>query len=161
MDADETVVRKCSKLSKPELHAEILKGWARGISRHGGQGAFADKLEISTTALGKHLTGSLPCFETLDKALDAEPTVLDDYLKRKGKRLVDEDAVCDVDDMGLLLARVLVMIQEAEHPNGPGGRTVVPQEFLAGESIMRDLNAASARWLEKCSEIRRPRAVPS
>lgn len=160
LDID-TVVGKAPPLSKLQLHAKLMCGWSRGISRH-GKGGFADKLEISGPALDKQLSGSMPTFEVIDRAIDHEPSVLDDYFREKGKRLVDADAVCDVDDMGLLLARVLVMINEAEHPDGPGGRKVVPQEYLAGEAMMRELNAASARWLEKCDQIRgdnRPRAV--
>lgn len=145
-------------LTKQQLHAKIMLGWARAIDRH-GRGGFCDKVEITSPGLNKQLEGSLPGLETIDKAIDAEPTVLDDWLDHKGKRLVDKDAVCDVDDMSLLIARVLVMIQEAEHPDGPGGRAVVPQEYLAGEKLMRDLHGASGRWLERCSAIRAQRAV--
>lgn len=155
---DDTVVRETTLLSKPQVHAKLMRGWARGIDRH-GKGTWADKIGVSAPALDKQLSGSMPGFDVIDAALDAEPTVLDDYIAAKGKRLVDKDAVCDVDDMGLLLARVLVMLNEAEHPDGPGGRAIVPQEYLNGEKLMRDLHGASSRWLEKCAEIRRPRGV--
>ncbi|MBB4611648.1 hypothetical protein [Sphingomonas yabuuchiae] len=153
-----TVVAKAEPISKPRLHAKIMRGWARAIDRM-GKGAFLDAIECSTQALDKQLAGSMPSLETLDRALTAEPTVLDDWLAARGKRLVDQDATCDVDDMGLLMARVLVMIQEAEHPEGPGGRTIVPQEYLNGEKIMRELHAVTGRWIEKCSDLRRPREV--
>jgi hypothetical protein len=150
-----TVVAALQRLTKQQLHAKVMRGWARGIDRH-GKGTFADRIECSIQALDKQLAGSLPTLETIDRAMDAEPSVLDDYFEAKGKRLVDKEAVCDVDDCGLLIARVLVMLNEAEHPNGPGGRTIVPQEYLAGEKLMRDLHAASARWLQRCTEIRQP-----
>jgi len=150
-----TVVAALQRLTKQQLHAKVMRGWARGIDRH-GKGTFADRIECSIQALDKQLAGSLPTLETIDRAMDAEPSVLDDYFEAKGKRLVDKEAVCDADDCGLLIARVLVMLNEAEHPNGPGGRAIVPQEYLAGEKLMRDLHAASARWIQRCTEIRQP-----
>lgn len=152
---DPTVVAAPQRLTKAQLHAKVMRGWSRGIDRL-GKGAFADQIDCSVQALDKQLAGSLPTFETIDHAMDVEPTVLDDYFSAKGKRLVDKDAVCNSDDVSLLIARVLVMIQEAEHPDGPGGRTIVPQEYIAGEKLMRDLHGASARWLERCSDIRSP-----
>ncbi|MBD8733919.1 hypothetical protein [Sphingomonas sp. CFBP 13706] len=153
-----TVVAALQRLTKQQLHAKVMRGWARGIDRH-GKGTFADRIECSIQALDKQLAGSLPTLETIDRAMDAEPSVLDDYFEAKGKRLVDKEAVCDADDCGLLIARVLVMLNEAEHPNGPGGRAIVPQEYLAGEKLMRDLHAASARWIQRCTEIRQPLSV--
>ena len=150
-----TVVAALQRLTKQQLHAKVMRGWARGIDRH-GKGTFADRIECSIQALDKQLAGSLPTLETIDRAMDAEPSVLDDYFEAKGKRLVDKEAVCDADDCGLLIARVLVMLNEAEHPNGPGGRAIVPQEYLAGEKLMRDLHAVSARWIQRCTEIRQP-----
>ncbi|WP_128082273.1 hypothetical protein [Sphingomonas sp. Ant20] len=120
-----TVVANAERLTKAQLHAKVMRGWARGIDRH-GKGTFADRIECSIQALDKQLAGSLPTLETIDRAMDAEPSVLDDYFEAKGKRLVDKEAVCDADDCGLLIARVLVMLNEAEHPNGPGGRAIVP-----------------------------------
>lgn len=145
-------------LSKAQVHAKLMRGWARGIDKH-GKGAFADKIGVSAPALDKQLSGSMPGFDVIDAALDAEPSVLDDYIAAKGKRIVNKDAVCDVDDIGLLLSRLLVMINEAEHPEGPGGRAIVPQEYLAGEKLMRQVHQVSAQWLEKCAQIRRPVGV--
>lgn len=155
MKGSDTVVRNCSTLSKPQLHALLMEGWARGIANL-KKGAFADALEITGPALDKQLTGSMPGLECIDKALDAEPTVLDDWLKQKGKRLVDAEAVCDVDDLNLLIGRVLVMINEATHPASPGGRAIVHTEYLAGEDLMRQLHQASGDWLESCSSLRKP-----
>lgn len=153
-----TVVPKTEQLTKACLHAKIMRGWARAIDKH-GKGRFADLLDISTVALDKQLSGSMPSFEVIDRALTVEETILDDWFRAKKKRLVDENAVCDVDDFSLLITRVLLMIQEAEHPEGPGGRTIVPQEYLAGEVLIRELHGATGKWLERCADIRRPREV--
>ena len=153
----ETVVAKPERLTKAELHAKLMRGVSRAIDNVGGKGRFCDAIDLSPQALGKQFDGSMPSVEVLDRVFDVDPTVLDDWMRAKGVRIVAEDAVCDVDDFGLLAARVLVMIQEAEHPDGPGGRTIVPQEYLAGERLMRDLHAASSRWLENCAEIHRSR----
>ncbi|MBI0474241.1 hypothetical protein D9601_02530 [Sphingomonas sp. MA1305] len=135
-----------------------MRGWARAIDKR-GKGRFADDIGCSGTGLDKQLSGSLPSLESIDKALCVEPTVLDDWLAFRGMRVVAEDAICDVDDMQLLISRVLVMIAEAEHPDGPGGRTIVPQEYIAGEALIRQLHSATGRWLERCASIRRPREV--
>lgn len=153
-----TVVGEKQRLSKHQLHALLMAGWSRAIAEK-GKGSFADEIDTSVQGLDKQLTGSMPGFDTIDRAFDADERVLDDWIDAKGRRIVAKEAVCDVDDMGLLLSRVLVMLNEAEHPEGPGGRAIVPQEYLGGEALMRDLHAASARWIEKCNAIRRPKAV--
>ena len=78
-----TVVAKSEQISKPRLHAKIMRGWARAIDRM-GKGAFADAIECSAQALDKQLAGSMPSLETLDRALAAEPTILDDWLAARG-----------------------------------------------------------------------------
>lgn len=155
---DTTVVANRDPLPKPRLHAKLMRGWARIIDKM-GKGAFADALGATTAGIDKQLAGSMPGLEMIDLALCLDDTVLDDWLKFRGKRLVDDNAVCDVDDMGLLMARVLVMIQEAEHPDSPGGRSITHTEYLNGEKLMRDIHAASGRWIDQCTAIRRPREV--
>lgn len=147
-----------ASLSRPKLHAALMQGWARAISKF-GKGGWADKLEISGPALDKQLIGSMPGFELIDRAFDHDPTVLDDWAAEKGKRLVDAEAICDVDDFNLLVGRVLVLINEATHPDSPGGRAIVHSEYLLGEDLMRQLHQASGDWLSKCADIRRPRSV--
>jgi hypothetical protein len=147
------VVSNRSKLSKLELHSLLMAGWNRAIMTH-GKGAFADKLGISSTALNKQLTGSMPDMETIDSALDAEPSILDDYLGKKGKRLVDATAVCDVDDASVLITRLLLWLHEAQHPDSAGGRKIVHSELLPAEFMIRQLHQATANWLAQISELR-------
>jgi hypothetical protein len=158
MRARRTVVRNCSTLSKPQLHALLMEGWARAIAKL-GKGLFADHLEISAPALDKQLTGSMPGFDCIDKAFDADDSVLDEWAAEKGKRIVAKEAVCDVDDLRLLIARVMLKMQEVTHPDSPGGAAIVHSEYLDGETLMRELHGATGEWLARCSEIRRPRAV--
>jgi len=153
MNDDTPVVRNRSKLTKLELHSLLMAGWQRGIMRH-GKGGFADKLEVSSTALNKQLTGSIPDLETIDRAFDAEHTVLDDYFAKKGKRIVDAEAVCDVDDASVLITRLLLWLQEAQHPDSPGGRKVVHAELLPAEFMIRQLHQATGNWLSQISQIR-------
>lgn len=155
---DATVVSNTDPLPKQRLHAKLMRGWSRIIDKM-GKGAFADALGATTAGIDKQLSGSMPGLEMIDAALCIDPTVLDDWLKHRGVRLVAEGAVCDVDDLGLLMARVLVMIQEAEHPDGPGGRTITHTEYLNGEKLMRQIHSASGRWIDCCTDIRRPREV--
>jgi hypothetical protein len=147
------VVSKRNKLSKLEIHSALMSGWHRAMMQH-GKGGFADKLDVSVTALNKQLTGSVPDFETIDRAFDAESSVLDDYFRKKGKRLVDIDAVCDVDDASVLITRLLLWLHEAEHPNSPGGRKIVHSELLPAEFMIRQLHQATGNWLAQISDLR-------
>jgi len=152
------VVGSAQRLTKPQLHAKIMRGWARAIDRL-GKGSFADALESSTQALDKQLAGSMPTFEMIDRALDAEPTVLDDYFDAKGKRLVDKEAVCDTDDASVLIAKLLLKLHEAQHPDSPGGRSIVHSELLDMEDLIRQLHGATGNWIEQITQLRRPRSV--
>lgn len=152
------VVSEASRLTKPrlsraEIHARLMEGWTRAISKH-GKGAFADKIGISGPALDKQLTGSMPGLECIDAALDCCPTVLDEYLAAKGKRIVDAEAVCDTDDASVLIARLMLWLQEAQHPDSPGGRRIVHTELLPAAPLIRQLHGATGNWLARISELR-------
>lgn len=156
--SDNTVVSSNRSLNKPQCHSLLMQGWSRAIAKL-GKGRFADAIGISGPALDKQLVGSMPGFDCIDAALDACPTVLDEYLRAKGKRLVDEEAVCDTDDASLLIARLLVKLHEAEHPDSPGGRLVVHSELLGMELLIRQLHGATGNWLAQIEALRRPREV--
>lgn len=158
MAARQTIVRKCSTPNKPRLHDLLMIGWQRCVARYGKQ-AFAEKLDISTVAVDKQLSGSMPDFSLIVTARGFDEDVLNDVLDELGLRLVSKEATCDVDDLNVLLARALVRINEAIHPDSPGGRAIVHSELLAGEDDMRALHKASGDWLQACADIRRPRAV--
>lgn len=158
MQPRQTIVRKCSKISKSRLHDLLMVGWSRSIAKF-GKGPFAEAIELTTAAIDKQLASSMPGFEHIVDVYGFDAQVLDDVAKALGVRIVPEDAVCDTDDLHVLLARALVKISEAMHPESPGGRTIVHSEYLDGEAVMRELHAASGRWLAACSDIRKPREV--
>lgn len=153
-----TVVGEIEPLSKQQLHAKVMLGWSRAIANL-GKGAFADKLDITVPGLDKQLAGSMPGFDLIDKALDLEPSLLEDWLSHKKKRLVDIDAICSTDDIGLVMARLLAWFHEASHPNSPGGVAIVHSEKLAAEPLMRQLHCEIGKFLEEIAGMRRPRAV--
>ena len=149
-----TVAGKSEPLTKPRLHAKIMRGWARCIDRM-GKGAFADSIECSGPGLDKQLAGSMPGLEMLDRALCVDPSVLDDWLAHHGKRVVDVDAVCDADDMSLLMTRLLLLIQEAEHPDSPGGRAILHTELLPMEQLIRDVHGVTGNLIARINDLRR------
>lgn len=148
-----TVVGETTKLSKPRVHSLLMQGWARAIAKN-GKGNFADGIEISVPALDKQLTGSMPGFDVIDRAFDLCPTVLDEYLTAKGKRVVDAEAVCDTDDASVLIAKLMLWLQEAQHPESPGGRRIVHTELVNAEKIIRQLHGATGNWLARIGELR-------
>jgi hypothetical protein len=155
MDQSDTVVRKRSIPSEGEFHALLIAGLARASARI-GRGALADQMDMSGRGLDKVFAGSHPSAKRVFDVLFACDDVLDDVADRYGKRLVDKAAVCDVDDLSLLLARVNLKIQEAQHPDSPGGENITHGEYLGAEQLMRELHAATGRWIEKCKSIREP-----
>lgn len=156
MRSRQSIVRKCSKISKSRLHDLLMIGWSRSIAKF-GKGPFAEELDISTVAVDKQLSGSMPGFESIVDVYSFDDEVLTEVLAELGVRIVPKDATCDTDDLRLLLARVMLMVQQAEHPRGPGGRAIVPQEYLDGEEVMRALHTMSGNWLQKCADIRAPK----
>lgn len=158
MASRQTIVRNCSKMSKARLHDLLMIGWQRTIARH-GKGAVAEELEISTVAVDKQLSGSMPDFSLIVNAYGFDSEVLDDVADALGVRIVPKEAVCDTDDLNLLLSRALVKFTEAIHPHGPGGRPIIHTEYLDGEELMRSVHVETGKWLARCADIRRPRAV--
>jgi hypothetical protein len=152
-DRPDTVVGETTRLTKPRLHSLLMQGWARAIAKH-GKGGFADKVEITGPALDKQLTGSTPTFEVIDRALDACPTVLDEYFDAKGLRLVAREAVCDTDDASVHIARLMLWLQEAQHPDSPGGRRIVHTELVGAEVLIRALHGATGNWLAQITNLR-------
>jgi hypothetical protein len=148
-----TFVPKASRLTKPELHAKVMRGWSRAIDRL-GKGAFADALEISGAGLDKQLAGSLPGFDLIDRAFDCEPSVLDDWADTKGLRLVPKDAVCDTDDVSILVSRLLNKLIEAQHPDSPGGRRIVPPEVFGMEELLREVIRVAGSLLDQAETYR-------
>jgi len=151
----ETVVAEAKRLNKPQLHALLMLGWSRMIARL-GKGRFADLIEVTGPGLDKQLGGSMPSFETIDRAFDHDDAVLDDWLGAKGKRIVDAEAVCDTDDASLLITRLLLKLQEAEHPDSPGGRRIIHSELLGMEPLIRTLHGATGNWLAQIEALRAP-----
>jgi len=153
MQRSETVVGQIRPLSKLELHAKLMRGWNRAIDAL-GKGRFADKLEISGPGLDKQLTGSLPGVDLLDKALAVEPSVLDDWLAHHGLRLVDREAVCDTDDVSVLVSRLLNKLVEAQHPDSPGGRRIVGPEILAMDDLLREVVRVASSLIDQGTTYR-------
>jgi hypothetical protein len=154
----QTIVRNCSKISRAELHDNLMVGWQRCIARY-GKGPFAEELDVTTAALDKHIGGSMPGFDSIVDAFGIDGDVLNEVCDRLGVRIVSKEASADLDDLNLLLARALVIINGATHPESPGGRAIVHSEYLEGEDVMRAINKASGDWLERCASIRKPRMV--
>ena len=150
----QTIVSKPQRLGKQKLHALIMQGWTRAIAKAGGKGSFADALDVSTVAIDKHLTGSMPGLDMIDAALEVEATILDDWLAAKGKRIVDKEAVCDRDDASVLVARLMLWLQEAQHPESAGGRKIVHTELLPAELLIRQLHGATGNWLARISDMK-------
>jgi hypothetical protein len=149
----DTVVAAPQRLTKQQLHAKLMRGWSRAIDNH-GRGVFMDALDISSQGLTKQVGGSMPDFEMIDRAFDLEPTVIDDWLKSKGVRIVDRDAVCDSDDLCVLVSRLLHKLIAAEHPDSPGGRRIVPSEIFDMEKDLADLVRKATGLLDKAAAYR-------
>jgi hypothetical protein len=153
MASRQPVVRVCAKLTKPELHALLMTGWARAIAKF-GKGAFADAIETTGAGIDKQLSGSMPGFETIMDAFDHDPSVLDDLFRLKRKRIVDDESTCETGDALILMSKLLTWLAEAQHPNSPGGKRVVPSEIGGAESLIREVHIATGNWLDQLNSHR-------
>lgn len=141
-------------LTKAALHAKLMTGWARAISICGGKASFAERMDISTEALRQQNNGSFPSFELIDRAYDIDPSILDDWLAEKGARIVDRDAVCDTDDVSVLVSRLLNKLIEAQHPDSPGGRRIVGPEILDMDSLLREVVRVASSLIDQGTAYR-------
>jgi hypothetical protein len=141
-------------LTKGELHAKLMVGWSRAIAAVGSKAAFAERMDITTEGLRQQINGSFPGFDMIDRAFDLDGSVLDDWLTTKGKRIVDDNAICDTDDASVLIARLMLWLQEAQHPESPGGRRIVHTELVGAEQLIRQLHGATGNWLARITDLR-------
>lgn len=148
------VVGEMRPLTKAGLHAKIMRGWARAIDTCGGKASFAERMDMSGEALRRQVNGSFPGLDMIDRAFDIDGTVLDDWLEAKGKRIVDKEAVCDSDDASVMIARLMLWLQEAQHKDSPGGRRIVHTELVGAEALIRELHNATGNWLAQITTLR-------
>ena len=151
---DETSVPKAQRPTEQEFHARMIAGLARAAVRLGGQGALADKMDITPKGLEKIFKGGATHPKRLFDLLDHDPHVLDDIANGYGVRIVDKEAVCDRDDASVLVARLMLWLQEAQHPDSPGGRNIVHTELLPAELLIRQLHGATGNWLARISDMK-------
>jgi len=150
-----TVLPKSTEISEADFLAAQIRGLSRAEKAAGAK-ALAFMLDITPKQLGNILAGASTHPKRQWDALAADPSALDDIAALYGRRIVDKEAVCDVDDASVLIARLMLWLQEAEHPESPGGRSIVHTELLPAEFMIRQLHAATGNWLE---QIKRARAA--
>ncbi|MEH3107123.1 MAG: hypothetical protein PGN09_07535 [Sphingomonas fennica] len=154
-----SVVPETTFPTEAEFRAAMLAGLARA-ERQTSRKVLAFAMDVTTKQLGNIMeAGSMPAPKRLWDALGAEETALDDIARLYGLRLVPQDATCDSDDAGVVLASLLQALLKAEHPDSPGGRTVVPQELLGMETLVRAVHAKTGKMIACIDEHRRPRVV--
>jgi hypothetical protein len=149
------VVPETAQISEAQFTAAQLSGLARAEKAVGDK-ALAYVMDVTTRQLANIMGGASTNPKRLWDALSADGSVLDDIAALYGKRIVSKDAVCDVDDAGLLIARLMAWFAEASHPDSPGGRRIVHTELLPAEFMIRQLHRATGDWL---AQIERARAA--
>lgn len=153
-----TRVPKLVPPTEQEFHALLMAGIARAAKKS-GRGAVADAMDMSGRMLDKVYGGAMPAAKRQWDLLSVDEQALSDIAERYGKRIVDKDAVCSTDDIGLLLARLLAWFHEARHPDSPGGEEIVYSEKLVAEPLMREVHGEVGRFLEEIALLHRPRVV--
>ncbi|SNT15873.1 hypothetical protein SAMN06295912_15014 [Sphingomonas laterariae] len=153
-----SVVPETSSVGEDQFHGAMLAGLGRA-ERKVGLKVLAFVMDMTPKGLRNLFAGSAPHPKRLWDALYADKTALDDIADLYGRRVVDKTAVCDTDDLKVLIARVNLKLQEYAHPDSPAAESTAHCEYLDGEALMRSLHHETGRWLERCSEIRKPRAV--
>lgn len=145
-------------LPKHRVAASLAAGWAR-IIRKRGKGTFADRAGTTERTVENALAGkTLPEGHTIFNSLAVDTTSLDEVFDEYGLRLVPKDAVCDTDNLGMLLAQLHLWLERAKHPDSPGGAKIVHSEKLEGEMLLRSAYTEIGRFLEECASLRRAAA---
>jgi hypothetical protein len=149
-----TVVPEMKDVTEHDFRAAMLAGLAR-CEKKSSDKALAFVMDITT----KQLTniqdkGATPSAKRLWDAHGAYGTGLEDIAALYGLRLVSKEAVCDVDDASVLIARLLLWLHECQHPESPGGRSVVHTELLPAEFMIRQLHQATGDWLAEIASLR-------
>jgi hypothetical protein len=149
------VVPETTSVTEDEFRAAMLAGLAR-CEKKSSDKALAYVMDITTKQLGNIKNkGGTPSPKRLWDAHAAHGTGLEDIAALYGMRLVAKEAVCDVDDVSVMIARLLLWLHEAQHPNSPGGRKVVHSELLPAEFMIRQLNQATGDWLATIADHRK------
>lgn len=147
------VLPKTADISEAQFKAAQLAGLARAEKAIGEKG-LAYVMDVSTRQLANIMDGGGTSPKRLWDALSADPSTLDDIAALYGRRIVAKEAVCDVDDAGLLIARLMAWFAEASHPDSPGGRRIVHTELLPAEFMIRQLHRATGDWLAQIGDTK-------
>lgn len=150
----DNVVPGTVDVTEAEFLGAMVAGLARAEKKVGTR-ALANQMDVSTKQLGNIMAGASTHPKRLFDVLKSDVTALDDVAKLYGKRLVNKEAVCDVDDASVLITRLLLWLHESQHPDSPGGRNVVHTELLPAEFMIRQLHQATGDWIAQISDIRK------
>ncbi len=158
MNARSNVVPEMSGVTEDQFHGAMVAGLGRAETKVGSK-ALAFVMDVTTKQLRNIFGGSAPHPKRLWDARKVCPSALDDIADLYDCKIVSKASACDVDDLKVLIATVNLKLTEYAHPESAAGEKTAHSEFLDGEDLMRELNEATARWLETCRSIRRPRSV--
>jgi len=147
------IVPETTSVTEAQFMAAMIAGLARA-EKNVGTKALAFTMDVTVKQLGNILAGAATHPKRLWDAMAADESAQADIAALYGKRLVDKEAVCDVDDASVLITRLLLWLHEAQHPDSPGGRAVVHTELLPAEFLIRQLHQATGNWLAQIAQAR-------
>lgn len=149
---------------QPATETQFRNAWlvslARLCAKHGDD-KVAQWLGISERHLRNVRSGtSLPSADKLWGLLAHDDTAHDEMDALYGLKHVPIDALCTTDPMTRDLIALANEVAESEDPASPGGVAVTNHELLAkDEHRMRRIHNTLGVWLDRISNMRRPRSV--
>lgn len=137
-----------------------LQSLARLCAKH-REDRVAHWLGISERHLRNVRSGmSLPSADKLHGLLRFDQSAHDEMNALYGLRHVPVDALCSTDPLTRDLIALANEVAQSEDPTSPGGITVTDHELLEkDEHRMRRVYNTLGVWLERISNMRRPRSV--
>ena len=150
--------------NKPRSETDFRNAWlvtlARLCAKHGDD-QVALWLGISERHLRNVRSGSsLPSADKLWNLLAYDATAHDEMDALYGFRTVPLDALCSTDPLTRDLIALANEVAQSEDVSSPGGITVTDHELLQkDEHRMRRIHNTLGVWLDRISDMRRPRAV--
>ena len=159
-DNRNAVVPRSAPATETAFRNAWLQSLARLCAKHGD-----DKVALWLGISERHLRNvrsgtSLPSADKLWGLLAYDDTAHDEMDALYGLRHVPIDALCSTDPLTRDLIALANEVAQSEDVNSPGGIAVTDHELLEkDEHRMRRVHNTLGVWLDRISDMRRPRAV--
>lgn len=150
------VLPKKQDIPEADFHRAKLAGLERAEKAVGGEKVLADVMRLTRRQLGNIKRGGSTHPQRIWDALAADRTALDDIAALYDVQVVARNAEALDKPATLSLAQLLTEIAKAESPDSDGGTRKTHRELIGMETLIREVHALTAGWIEQINAHRAP-----